>query len=153
MAFGTELEGVATRIVTKISSDPDITNFIGNHPDTDVIQIYFNSAPEGARLPYCVFTYLGGQNRNGNSGRKILKKLKFSIQFVSAGDSVLKIMSLMGKLETLFQIDQMSEDIVIIGSHLEGDFSFDEILDGGTRVNRTGIIVSISAYPQNPSQV
>lgn len=153
MAFGTELEGVASWIYSKLEANVPIKQFVGNHPEFNSPQIYLNSAPEGARLPYCVFTYLGGQSRNASSGRKILKKLKFSIQFVTAGDSVKDVMGHLGRIESLFQADQMTSDIVIIGSHLEGDFVFDEILDGGVRVTRTGILVSISAYPQNPNQL
>lgn len=153
MSFGSELEGVASRIYSKIVENTAIANFVGLHPEFQSPQVYFNSAPENSRLPYCVFTYLGGQTRNGNSGRKILKHLKFSVQFVTAGDSIKLVMANIGRLESLFQMDQMSSDIVIIGSRVVGDFSFDEVLDGGVRVTRTGIIISVTAYPQNPDQV
>jgi hypothetical protein len=154
MAFGSELEAVSKWMFTKIKSVPQIYNFVGDHPSAQKTpQIYFNKALEGSRVPYVVYTYLGGSYRNGNSGRKILKKLKFSVQFVTAGDTLSNVVVPLAHLEAIFQNDQMSGDVVIIGSHLESEFSMDDVLDGGQRIKRTGIIVNISAYPYNANQV
>lgn len=150
MTIGSELEGVAKWIYNRITSNAGIMEFVKVHPVMNMPQVYFNLAPEGSRVPYCVFTYLGGSSKNASSGRKIFKRLKFSVQFVTVGDSVAHVLPFVARLEVLFQNDQMSESIVIMGSRVESDFSITDILDGGVTTSRTGIIISVSAYAQRP---
>lgn len=154
MAYGSELEGILTRVYQKLSANSIVSNFVGLHPEMNAKQIYEGLAPEGARLPYCIFSYMGGNFRTYNSGRKILNKAQIVIELVSSADSVKQCMPSLAAIQEMFQLDQDSGDIVIMGSKLINDFCQKEVSpDGGLTLNRTGVTVSIIARAQNPDQI
>lgn len=144
--YTTDIGQVNAWIYKLLSTDSAIIALVGNHPDFNTVQVYFASSPENATLPMCVFTYMGGSSLNGNSGRKIMKKMRYAIKLIVEGDSIAKALNALSHIENMFQVGQMDAYAQVAGARISSDFCYENTTDGGAKYWHVGFNVEIMAY-------
>jgi hypothetical protein len=141
----TDIEQINTALFSILWNISGMQALVGENPETNQPQVYFNASPVGAPMPLCIFRFMGGAPILGNGCKKIFSKMVYNIQLVTDDTSLAGILPVYTEMEQVLQFDQTVSNSTFAGMHIESYLSHSRE-DNGKVIQYLGYQISAMVY-------